>query len=184
MVTSMIPVPSDSNDDDVPAEISEEMQAAINRLQSEIHEILTAPGIEKSSSVDVPVPQAESADDVGQPIDRRLYLPLLEGWVVRVQTGSSERCFLRNPNEDWFHLLLNGEIYLESGTTKLCLNCAARQGVVTDDRLFWQHCARPPKLLSELTHETPIETDDSAVVDQIVDSTAQTMPLADQRIPE
>ncbi len=55
-------------------------------------------------------------------------------------------CYSKNPGEDYFHLLLCGEVYLENGEERLCLNCAVRRSVATDDRLYWQRGARraPP----------------------------------------
>ena len=71
-------------------------------------------------------------------VDRRLYVPFAEGWEVRIKSGPREYCCVRNPGEDWFHLLVNGEVYLQFGSEVMCLNCAYRLGHITDDRLFWQ----------------------------------------------
>lgn len=73
------------------------------------------------------------------PQDARLYLPQNEGWQARVKQGWEQTfCYTKNPGEDYFHLLLAGEIYLQRGDEKLCLNCALRHGLVTTDRLYWQ----------------------------------------------
>lgn len=79
--------------------------------------------------------------------DSRLYVPSSEDWRAVVKTGSERQyCYAKSPGDTHFHLILNGEIYLEGETEKLCLNCALRMGVVTTDRLFWQNRVRkPPK---------------------------------------
>lgn len=84
------------------------------------------------------LPYRETADD------DRLYLPRREGWTAHVKSGwEKEYCYQKNPGEDYFHLLLSGEIYLQRGDEKYCLNCARRMGLVTSDRLYWQR--RPRK---------------------------------------
>lgn len=71
--------------------------------------------------------------------DFRLYLPYPEGWECHVKMGWDKfYCYAKNPGEDYFHLILNGEIYLQHGDEKYCLNCAMRQGTLTTDRLNWQ----------------------------------------------
>ena len=49
-----------------------------------------------------------------------------------------------DPGEDYFHLLQNGEIYVQRGTEKYCLNCALKMHVLSEDRLHWQHRANRP----------------------------------------
>ena len=78
--------------------------------------------------------------------DRRLYLSRPEGWEAKMKQGSEkEYCYAQNPGEDYFHLLLGGEIYVQRGDEKFCLNCAHRLGVVTTDRLHWQHVPQKKK---------------------------------------
>ena len=75
-----------------------------------------------------------------QRTDYRLYVPHPDVWAGRVKTSwEKEYCYMKNPGEEYFHLLLNGELYLQRGDEKLCLNCALRQGYLTMDRLNWQH---------------------------------------------
>jgi hypothetical protein len=40
-------------------------------------------------------------------------------------------------------MLTGGELYLDNGETKLCLNCALRTGALTTDRQHWQREAKP-----------------------------------------
>ncbi len=75
--------------------------------------------------------------------DQRLYLPNAEGWEARIKLGwEKEYCYAKRPGEDFFHLLISGEIYLQRGNEKFCLDCAYRQGILTADRLYWQHLPR------------------------------------------
>lgn len=72
--------------------------------------------------------------------DARLYVPRPEGWEARVKTSSEKcYCYVQNPGEDYFHLIVYGEIFLQRGYETICLNCARRQGFISEDRLHWQH---------------------------------------------
>lgn len=76
------------------------------------------------------------------PADARVYLPDSEGWEAEIKRDwENEYCFSANPGEDFFHLLVNGEIYLLKGDEKYCLNCAVRLGILTHDREFWHKSA-------------------------------------------
>jgi len=84
------------------------------------------------------MPRQPSAHDTSA-TDHRLYVPEHEGWEARLKRSwDNEYCYSANPGEDYFHLLLNGEIYLQRGDEKYCLNCALRQGILTTNRLYWQ----------------------------------------------
>lgn len=77
--------------------------------------------------------------------DYRLYVPDTQRWGVQVKRNSdNEYCYTANPGEDHFHLLLDGELYVERGFEKYCLNCAMRQGLITGDRLYWQRRGGKP----------------------------------------
>ena len=72
--------------------------------------------------------------------DIRVYVPDPQGWEAHVkQTWEKEYCYFKAPGEDHFHLLIAGEIYLVHAGEKYCLRCALRRGLVTRDRLYWQH---------------------------------------------
>ena len=72
--------------------------------------------------------------------DTRLYVPDHEDWDVHIKRDSDRYfCYSKHPGQDWFHLLLNGEIYVSRQHEKYCLRCALRMGFLTEDRLFWQH---------------------------------------------
>jgi hypothetical protein len=84
-----------------------------------------------------PLELKESSDDL------RLYVPHPENWQVKLKTdGLRDYCHFKAPGQDFYHLLLQGEIFLEYGNARYCLTCAYRHGVVTDDRLFWQNGVR------------------------------------------
>lgn len=76
--------------------------------------------------------------------DTRLYVPDHEEWQIHIKRDSERVfCYSKHPGEDWFHLILSGEIYLQRQDEKYCIRCALRLGFLTEDRLFWQH--RVPK---------------------------------------
>lgn len=99
-------------------------------------------------------PQLPDPDEPAVPPDRpapafdatrdcRLYVPNPEGWQARVKQGWEKLyCYSKFAGEDHFHLILNGELFLESAEEKLCLTCALRRGLLTLDRLYWQHTPR------------------------------------------
>ena len=69
----------------------------------------------------------------------RLFLPKNEGWVADIKRDwRQEYCYAKNPGENWFHLLANGEIYVQHGNEKYCLHCALRLRRLTTNRLWWQ----------------------------------------------
>jgi hypothetical protein len=73
-------------------------------------------------------------------LSRNLYVPEQEEWHVHIKRDSEKiYCYAKLPGEDWFHMLLNGEIYVSRQHEKYCLRCALRHGYLTEDRLFWQH---------------------------------------------
>ncbi|MBC8116724.1 MAG: hypothetical protein H7062_20205, partial [Candidatus Saccharimonas sp.] len=90
-------------------------------------------------------PSADSTPPAVDPIpDTRLYVPDHEDWQVHIKRDSERHfCYAKHPGEDWFHLLLSGEIYVARQDEKYCLRCALRMGFLTEDRLYCQH--RVPK---------------------------------------
>lgn len=133
-------------DDDSQGENPESLQGVARRLQAAIDEALVV-----KMEADNPASSATSSDEIerdlldrphvdatGSAIDRRLYFPNSEGWELRVKSGAKDYCSRRNPDEEWFHLLVDGELFLQFADEKVCLNCAFRSGLLTDDRLFWQ----------------------------------------------
>lgn len=75
----------------------------------------------------------------GDALDIRLYIAQPEGWQAHVkQSWDKEYCFQKKPGEEYFHLLMHGEVYLQHDDEKYCLQCALRRGTLTHDRLNWQ----------------------------------------------
>src|SRR5690349_2357550 len=65
------------------------------------------------------------------PAHQRLFLRE-PGWRIGLKTGSSrEFCFTVAPGQDFYHRLLDGEIYVYHGTERLCLACAERRGLLS-----------------------------------------------------
>ena len=82
--------------------------------------------------------------------DVRLYIPEPHVWTARVKLGwEKEYCYAKLPGQDYLHLLVSGEIFIESRDERLCLTCALRRGVITTDRMYWQN---RPKLASISVH--------------------------------
>lgn len=149
-------------EDDFPDETPEALSGIAERMQKAIEELFAvraeAEELSKSSKLpdevervltaaaqsDVEQPTSTNLDEARESLDRRLYLPRSEGWKFRVKSGPREYCYYRNPNEEWFHLLIDGELFLQFGDEKVCLNCAYRHGILTDNRLFWQTGRRRP----------------------------------------
>ncbi|HVW03214.1 MAG TPA: hypothetical protein VHB77_22825 [Planctomycetaceae bacterium] len=78
--------------------------------------------------------------------DLRLYAPE-DGWKAHIKRGwDNDYCYAAYPGQDYFHLLLNGEIFIQRGDEKYCLNCAVRLGYLTANRLYWQKGGGPQEL--------------------------------------
>lgn len=80
--------------------------------------------------------------------DGRLYVPDTEHWKAAIKADWDKTyCFAKNPGEDYYHLIVHGEIHLKRGDEVYCLRCAGRMGVISTDRLFWQHRGRSDRPL-------------------------------------
>lgn len=81
----------------------------------------------------------DSSETAGSVTDARLYVSSLDDVQAKVKSDwTREYCYDKRPNEDYFHLIVGGEIYLQRGHQKICLECAFRRGLVTRDRINWQ----------------------------------------------
>jgi ATP-dependent Clp protease ATP-binding subunit ClpA len=75
--------------------------------------------------------------------DARVYIPRSDVWQAHVKRGGDKLyCYLKLPGDEAFHMILNGEIFLQRGDEKYCLDCALRHGFATRDRLHWQRVKR------------------------------------------
>lgn len=73
------------------------------------------------------------------PVDHRLYVLHPDNWAIRVKPSfDREFCHAKFPGDEHYHLLMGGEVHLDNGEQKLCLDCALRLGHVTTDRTYWQ----------------------------------------------
>ena len=53
------------------------------------------------------------------------------GWRVAEKTDSEKAyCYMMTPGQDYYHRLLEGEIFFYHGTERLCAACAERRGLL------------------------------------------------------
>jgi hypothetical protein len=92
---------------------------------------------------------ADSARDAAVPPARRLFVTE-PGWRVSMKSSSAkEFCHTMAPGQDYYHRLLNGEIYVHRGEELLCLACATRRGLLVHE----------PKRLAEVVIAVPKDTE-------------------------
>lgn len=61
---------------------------------------------------------------------RRMFLREA-GWRVGHKLGSArEFCYSMAPGQDYYHRLLDGEVFVFHGDERLCLACAERRGLL------------------------------------------------------
>ena len=78
---------------------------------------------------------------------RRMFI-FEPGWRVGVKTGSvRELCYMIAPGQDYYHRLLEGEIFLVRDGERLCLTCASRRGLISFE----------PKQLRESIGSIPVD---------------------------
>ena len=72
------------------------------------------------------------------------------GWRFGVKIGSQrEFCYMQAPGQDFYHRLLDGEVYLFRDGERLCMACAHRRGLIADE----------PKRLRETVIALPADND-------------------------
>lgn len=60
----------------------------------------------------------------------RMYIHAL-GWRIDVKRGSDRAfCHVMAPDQNFYHRLVDGEIFLHRGEDRICLSCAARRGII------------------------------------------------------
>lgn len=103
------------------------------------------PGPPSFSSPVPPDGSGESPPDGSR--DGRLYAREMQNWRAIVKRDFDRLyCHAKMPGEDFYHLLTGGELYLDNGESKLCLNCALRTGALTTDRQHWQRAPKPTEI--------------------------------------
>ncbi len=118
---------------------SMEGDSITNRAQGEMS-LAVSSAVDDSLVETTAAAENSSATPIDPIPDTRLYIPDHEDWDVHIKRDSERYfCYSKHPGEDWFHLILNGEIYVSHQHEKYCLRCALRMGSLTEDRLFWQH---------------------------------------------
>ncbi|MHB1560896.1 MAG: hypothetical protein ACYC61_25865, partial [Isosphaeraceae bacterium] len=66
----------------------------------------------------------ETPDDREVAPLRRMYMAE-PGWQISVKSGyAKEFCYMMMPGQDFYHRLLDGEIFVHRHEEKLCLSCA------------------------------------------------------------
>ena len=62
---------------------------------------------------------------------RRLFLRE-PGWRVALKVGSERAfCYMMEPGKDYYHRLLDGEIFVYHDDERICLACAVRRGLLS-----------------------------------------------------
>jgi hypothetical protein len=65
------------------------------------------------------------------PAPRRLFV-FESGWTIALKDGSERVfCYAMAPGQDYYHRLLDGEVFLVHGDERLCLACAERRGLIS-----------------------------------------------------
>jgi len=69
--------------------------------------------------------------DPAPPRHQRVFLHE-PGWKVGLKVGSErEYCYAMAPGQDYYHRILDGEIYVHRPEERLCFACACRRGILT-----------------------------------------------------
>jgi hypothetical protein len=77
---------------------------------------------------------------------RRLFLNE-PGWRIGQKIGSEKTyCFMMTPGQDFYHRLLDGEIFVSNAEERICLACAERRGLLS----FEPKTLRGPALAADL----------------------------------
>jgi hypothetical protein len=70
-------------------------------------------------------------DDENLAPPQRMFLTE-RSWSIGIKSGSHrEFCYMMAPGQDFYHRLLDNEIFLVRGEERLCLACASRRGLLT-----------------------------------------------------
>jgi len=71
-----------------------------------------------------------SPDGEIEPPKRRFLFE--SGWRLGIKRGSTrEFCYMMAPGQNFYHRLLDGEIYFAREDERICFACASRRGLIT-----------------------------------------------------
>ena len=102
-------------------------------------------------------PEPKDPSNTSGGVPRRLFVHE-PGWRVVLKVGSlREFCYQMAPGEEYYHRLLDGEIYVKLGDEKICLACAERRGVLSFE----------PKSLKEGLIPLDMNVDPANIIDPI-----------------
>jgi len=88
----------------------------------------------------------------------RLFLREM-GWTFATKNGSErEYCYTMFPGQDFYHRLMDGELYLQGTEERLCIPCAVRRGLIG----FTPKLLRDPVHGLDVAGETGLEPYDVA----------------------
>lgn len=83
---------------------------------------MDVPQHSNSKARETPTPPAREA------LRLFLYEP---GWGVDLKSGSDRVfCYMMAPGQNYYHRLLDGELYLRNHEERLCFACAERRGLI------------------------------------------------------
>jgi hypothetical protein len=78
-------------------------------------------------------PEARKASQVAATTPPRRIFLHEPGWTIGLKVGSDKAfCYMMNPGQDYYHRILDGEIYLYNDDERLCFACAQRRGLISD----------------------------------------------------
>src|SRR6266481_4089198 len=99
-----------------------------------------------------PQPQGPSpspSPSPSEPPPQRLFL-FEPGWGVGLKVGSERLfCYMMAPGQDYYHRLLDGELYLYHGDERLCFACAERRGLLSFEPRGLREALLPIDLLDD-----------------------------------
>ena len=76
------------------------------------------------------IPDPPTSKTNPAPSPRRLFIRE-PGWRVGHKVGSEkEFCYMMAPGQEFYHRLLDGEVYVFHGDERLCLACAERRSLL------------------------------------------------------
>lgn len=106
--------------------------------------------------MDLPHPPDDPPrDSTNSPARPALRLFLYEpGWTVDLKVGSERVfCYMMAPGQNYYHRLLDGELYVRNHEERLCFACAERRGLIS----FEAKILREPYSAIDLDADPPVE---------------------------